>query len=86
MGGSFRLPVPITQKFWDEVTERRKQTKEQNENSEWAIVDTSYGSDDIGERPKMPDWLINIFEFIFVSSGILGWAIILGFMVSKFIK
>lgn len=95
--GAFKFPVRITQKFWDELVERRKwfdgQSNDEKEGERvFCRVDTSSGTggDDfwevLGPRPKYPQWMVDYVEPVFMSLGLLGWCLILGFILSEIIK
>lgn len=84
-GGSFKYPVRITQKFWDQVTERREHIKDHNSsNIKWPIVDTTIGNDDIGECPTYPQFMVDYVEPILVAISLFIGMIEIAFCIYKF--
>lgn len=86
-GGAWRFPQRITQKFWDEMQERKKYYDDWNNNNPtWPKTDTSTGSQaaNLGERPLTPDWILKVRANIINASGIIGWSLILGYLFYYF--
>lgn len=83
-GGALMFPVRITQKFWDEMQERKRYYTEQKTNR----VDTTYDSEtaDLGSRPITPDWIVELRGNALFISSIIGWPIILGYILSQIFK
>lgn len=86
-GGALRGSVRITQKFWDEMKER-KEFFDNNKDRGFPISDTTYGSQtaDLGERPKVPDRIVELRENIFWCQGVLGWCLIVALILSRLLK
>jgi hypothetical protein len=97
--GSFKYPVRITQKFWDELAQIRRSYEEVDRENiakgreRYLLkIDTAFGTsgDDfweaLGPRPKYPQWMVDYVEPLLAAIGILGWAVILGFILSELIK
>lgn len=87
-GATTRYVIRITQKFWDEMKERKKWYEEQNKVGGFPFVDTTYGSEtaDLGKRPVVPDWIVNFRSTVFSMQGLLGWCLIVGYILSRLFK
>lgn len=91
--GAFNRPVRITQKFWDELAEIRRchdEVKEEKGKDGFMRVDTTFGTngDDfweaLGPRPKYPQWMVDYVEPGLLALGVVGWAAIIGYIISEF--
>jgi len=81
-GGALRNPIPITQQFWDEMKER-KEYYTTGDGTKERGVDTNYGSvdADMGNRPVVPDWIINMRRSWLLMSAVIGWPIIIAYLI-----
>lgn len=80
-GGALRGPVPITQKFWDELTERRRCIKEDPYH---RGGDMNYGNDDLGQRPKTPDWVFHAKREVRFWFGIVSFIVMVAIIARNF--
>jgi len=87
-GGALRQPVKITQKFSDEMKERKERFDKQSKDGWNRGGDTNYGSQtaDLGNRPLVPDYIVEIRGNILFITGLLGWSFVIAIIIKEIFK